>query len=262
MLTFISLLFFALATLIFLRFTIAKDRGHREPKSALYAALGFGILALVLSGLAEAFLVNDKIMGSIESSETIAASAPELLVAAFTIGLIEESAKCIPLALFLYKKRYFDEITDGVIYFGIVALTFGMIENILYAFIYGGGTGIARAIIGLYAHVGFAVFFGVALAYHKILKRPFWIVPASLFVGITAHTLYDFYAFSNDSIGVLGLFMLSMLLNILVFVIFRRAQRSDEARGQSTIGENKFCRHCGAPNPDRLLYCSQCGNLS
>lgn len=262
MLTFISLFLFALATLIFLHFTVAKDRGRREPKSALYAAFGFGVLALVISGIAESFLVDDKILESIGESNSVAVSAPELLIAAFTIGLIEELAKCLPLAIFLYKKRYFDELTDGVIYFGIVALTFGMIENIFYTFAYGGGIGIARAIIGLYAHAGFAVFFGVALAYHKILKRPFWIVPASLFVGITAHALYDFYAFSNDSIGVLGIFMLSMLLNILVFVIFRRAQRSDEARGQSTIGENKFCRHCGAPNPDRLLYCSQCGNLS
>lgn len=262
MVTLFALLLFFVATVLFLHFTVGKDRGHREPKSALYIAAGFGLLALVIAGLGEAFLVSAEVQKAGSTSKQVLLPASELLKAAITIGVIEELAKTVPLALFIYRKRYFDELTDGVIYFGIAALTFAIIENLFYSIGFGSGIGIARIVIGAYVHVGFTILFGVALAYRKVLKRSIWFVLASLVLAIAAHALYDFFAFSESVAGVLGLLLLSTVLNVYVFVLFRRAQRQDEALGHSTKGENKFCRHCGAPNPERLLYCSRCGKLA
>lgn len=257
----IAFLLFALAVYLFIHFIVKRDRGRRESKASLFAAMGFGVLAVIAAGELNGLFVSEKIMEHM-GDPNLHLSFREIAVASLTVGFIEESLKCIPLALFIYKKKYFDELTDGIIYFGIVALTFGIIEDVLYAGQYGGATGIFRIITAPYLHAGFTVLFGLALAYRKVLGRSWWFVLGGYMLAIFAHALYDFFAFSGSGLGLVLLLLVSVTLNVGLFVLFRRAQKNDEGRGQSAIGTNKFCRHCGHPNPKRMLYCARCGKLS
>jgi protease PrsW len=254
----IAFILFAVAVMLFITFIVKRDHGKREPKGALWAAAGYGALAVLAAGTLNAFLVPNisEVVGG-----TTVLPVGELMVASLTIGLIEETLKCIPLAIFLYKKKYFDELTDGIIYFGIAALTFGIIEDIFYALEYGGGTGILRVVLMPYLHAGFTILFGIMLAYRKVLGKSLWYVVAGYAAAVLMHAAYDFFAFSGGYYVILML-ALTAVLNVSLFVIFRWAQRKDESRGMSAIGINKFCRNCGAANPERLLYCSQCGKLS
>ena len=181
----------------------------------------------------------------------------------FLIGLIEEGAKCIPLALVLYARRYFDELTDGVIYFGIAALTFSVIEDIGYALAFGGGTGVIRLILSPYVHLGFTILFGIALAYRKVLRKSWLYVLLGFAAAVMTHALFDLCAMGVlGGWGILGMFVLAIVLDVSLFVWFGRMQKRDEREGRSAVGIHKFCRHCGKPNPRQTLYCAYCGQLS
>ena len=253
---------FAVAVYLFIYFIVKRDKGHREPIGALFIAMGFGFLAVILAGFLNELLVNEDVLNSIGSAESPNLSTLALVQASLTVAIIEEGLKCIPLALFIYSKKYFDELTDGVIYFGIAALTFGIIEHISYTLMLGAGAGISRVLFMPYLHVGFTILFGLALAYYKVLKKPFWWVIAGFLSAVGAHAVYDFFAFTGSAFATIGVFSITITLNVLVFLLFKKSQKGDEARGQSAIGINKYCRHCGRPNPKMYLYCAYCGKLS
>lgn len=253
---------FAVAVYLFIYFIVKRDKGHREPTGALFIAMGFGFLAVILAGILNDLLVNKEVLEAIGGETTPNLSAFTFWQASFTVAIIEEGLKCIPLALFIYSKRYFDELTDGVIYFGITALTFGVIEHISYTLMFGAGTGITRVLFMPYLHVGFTILFGMALAYYKVLKKPFWWVVAGFLSAVGAHAIYDYFAFTGSAFSTIGVLAITITLNILVFVLFKKSQKGDEARGQSAVGINKYCRHCGRPNPKMYLYCAYCGKLS
>lgn len=251
---------FAVTVYLFVLFILKRDRGHKEPAAAIFTAMGFGLLAVFMAGFIEAVVLPESVSEVIAGGVQL--SMPQLIGYALVIGLVEEAAKILPLALFLYRKRYFDELTDGVIYFGVAALTFGIAEDILYTLEYGGSVGIIRILLSPYVHAGFTILFGVALAQRKVLRKSWWLVVAGFGAAVMAHALYDTLAFSVDMFSRFGLIGFAVVLNALLFVLFRRAQRGDELRGQSTVGINKFCRHCGKPNPQRTLHCAYCGKLS
>jgi RsiW-degrading membrane proteinase PrsW (M82 family) len=252
-----ALQLFALAVYLFIHFIIKKDKGHKEPIGALFVAMGFGILAVVIVIVLNEFLVPKTLTEYIATGKNAEVSV-KLLLTVLTIGVVEEGAKCLPLALFIYKRKYFDELTDGVIYFGITALTFGIIEDIIYALSYGGGTGIFRILFSPYLHAGFTILFGICLAYRKVLNKSWLFVLTGFVAAVWAHALYDFFALMGG-VGLIMTLLITLTLNILLFVVFKKAQSGDEARGQSSLGANKFCQFCGKPNSDRTLFCSFCG---
>src|SRR3954452_12470435 len=130
-----ALLYLVLLTFVALSaglawYLIANDRGEREPIYALWVAAGFGVAGAFAAGLLEGWLVKD-------ASYLAGESGLKLLGAALTVGVIEEICKFLPLAVWIYKKRYFNEHTDGVIYFALAGLGFGLPENILYTLQFG-----------------------------------------------------------------------------------------------------------------------------
>src|SRR5205823_13992716 len=56
---------------------------------------------------------------------------------ALPISVIEEGSKGLGVLLaYLIFRKYFDDILDGIVYAGVVALGFATVENVLY---YGDG---------------------------------------------------------------------------------------------------------------------------
>lgn len=261
MLLLIALTLFSAVVCLFILFIIRRDRGNKEPAEALMTSVGLGVAAVIAASILNVLFVPKSIIESIGSG-TVLASFPELVVGSFTIGLIEESLKCIPLALIIYKRRYFNELTDGIIYFGLTALTFGVIENISYTIELGGAVGISRAIMSPYLHTSFTILFGLALAFRKVAKTPWLFVGIGMAAAISTHGIYDMLVFTNTKIGILVAFILSIFMNVMLFILFNKAKKLDEIAGRSSTGINKFCRNCGAQNKDQLLYCSFCGKLS
>ena len=101
-------------------YLIAHDRGEKEPIYALWIAAGLGVAGAFAAGFLEGWLVGD---ATFLSGET----GSKLLASALAIGIIEELCKFLPLAIWIYKKRYFNEHTDGVIYFTLRVIS-GLIK--------------------------------------------------------------------------------------------------------------------------------------
>jgi RsiW-degrading membrane proteinase PrsW (M82 family) len=262
MLELIAFILFGVVIYLFILLIIKRDRGSKEPTGALMAAVGFGFLALAIAGVLNSILLPKEVMEGIGQESLKNVPTSTLFWSAMTVGLIEEAVKCLPLAFFIYKKRYFNELTDGVIYFGIVGLTFGIIEDIFYTIEFGGAVGLARVISAPYLHAGFTILFGICLIQRKLLKRSWLFVAGGFLLAVLAHGFYDFAAFSGTVLGMLFVILTALSLSLLIFAVFRHAQKIDELHGKSAVGINKFCRNCGRPNPERLLYCRFCGKHS
>lgn len=255
----VALLAFALTVYLFILFIVKADRGSKEPVGALFGAMGFGILAVIAAGTLNEIFVPAEVLDQLGSEDAGNVSNATLLKAALIVGVIEESVKALPLAFFIYKKRYFNELTDGIIYFGIVGLTFGIIEDFSYSLMYGGEVGVMRVITSPYLHAGFCAIFGMYFVQKKLLNKSWLVVLFGYAVAVLAHAIFDFAAFTAGPVSLLVLLIITIVVNVSLFVFFKKAKRLDEARGMSAIGTNLFCRSCGKPNPERYLYCLWCG---
>jgi RsiW-degrading membrane proteinase PrsW (M82 family) len=250
-----------LATWFFLRYFIKNDRGAKEPTGALWGAAGFGLLAAILASILNGF-IPISLTGDIYSDTAPSPGFPNIVYGMLLVGIIEETLKFLPLALFIRKKYYFNEVTDGIIYFGIAGLTFGILEDLSYASIFGGGVGLFRIVWGPFLHAGFSAIIGLAFARYVIRRKSIWTVIAAWALAVGVHAMHNVGLSSGIPILILMSFAISLAMNIGVFRRFRSAQKDDEQAGISSVGANKFCRNCGQPNPKQMLYCENCGQVA
>jgi RsiW-degrading membrane proteinase PrsW (M82 family) len=197
---------------------LRADRGAKEPVGALWLAAAYGLLALVLAVAIESLFIK----GSSEDVTVAKLGLLPTLLATLGVGFAEEFAKFLPMAWHVHAKRYFNEYTDGIIYFGLVGLTFGLLENIVYTIGYDAGTGLVRVLLDLFFHASTTGIIG------------FYFVRAKL-QGTSLRPLIYFY---------------------------RLAIRLDQQKGLSSVGTNIFCRSCGQLNQHHTLYCQHCGHLA
>jgi RsiW-degrading membrane proteinase PrsW (M82 family) len=178
---------------------------------------------------------------------------------AMAVGVIEELCKFVPLATYLYKQRYFNEHTDGVIYFALAGLGFGLPENILYTLQYGSRTGLIRLVLTPIFHAAITGMVGYFLIKRKLLGKKAWGVFLPLTAAILLHGLYDFGLAVGTGFYALMALLITLGTSAGLFVLFLKATEQDQDAGLSSSGHNDFCRACGKPNPNHYLYCTYCG---
>jgi RsiW-degrading membrane proteinase PrsW (M82 family) len=246
--------FLAIAGLLTWYF-LAHSHGEKAPVSALWIAAGFGVVgAAAAAGLEYLFIPTDRLIAGPGQ-----ALGP-LFVTALGVGLIEESCKFIPIAIFIYRKRYFNEHIDGIIYFALAGLGFGIPENILYAIQYGAGAGAGRLILTPIFHAATTGLVGYYLIKAKLDKQSLVKPALALVAAMLLHGVYDFGLLSDQGVYVVISLMITAGLSAGLFILFMRAGEIDRSEGLSAVGQNNFCRSCGKPNPKHNLYCVYCGN--
>lgn len=236
-------------------FLIAHDHGEKEPVGALWIAAGFGFLGGIAAALLETALLPAK---------DLQPGAPLLAALAvfMGVGVIEEALKFIPLSLFLFPKRYFNEHTDGVIYFALAGLGFGLPENLLYSLAFGSAAGVGRVIMTPFFHAAITGMVGYYLAKAKLRgrrRRDAWPV---LLLAMGLHGLYDFGLSSGQPVLALLSFVITISLSVSLFIFYAKATDLDRASGRSVVGINTYCRTCGFKNPKHQLHCTRCGNYA
>ena len=181
-----NLLIIALApVLIILIYVYVRDKYEKEPIGLLIKALFAGAFVVVPIIFVESFL---SIYGGMFTGYTSVAYTA-FVVAAFT----EELFKFIALYIVIWKNKEFNEKFDGIVYAVFVSLGFAAVENVIYVFQYGHGTGISRALTAVPGHA----LFGVAMGYYFGLAR---LAPENksknfllaFIVPVGLHGLYDF----------------------------------------------------------------------
>ncbi|MEK7599686.1 MAG: PrsW family glutamic-type intramembrane protease [Patescibacteria group bacterium] len=252
MLLFILVVIFISIAIGLAWFLIAHDRGEKEPIAALWMAVGFGIAGGLIAALLESKLIAmDKL--------TTGAPNSTILMAAMTVGIIEEACKFLPLAFVIYKRKFFNEHTDGVIYFALVGLGCGVPENIMYTMEFGTKAGMIRVLLTPFFHAATTGIVGYFLIKRKLAGKSPWGVAFPLVGVMILHGLYDYGLVAGGLLHTSGALLITLGMSAGLFVVYMKATSLDQDRGLSAVGNNTFCRSCGYPNPKRHLYCTHCG---
>lgn len=140
------------------------DRYDPEPLWLLSLAFAWGALVAVLISV-----VANTVIG-VAVTVSVSQDAGELAGAVISAPIFEEASKGIGLLILLiFFRRYFDDILDGIVFGGVIALGFATVENVMY---YGtalsqGGFGamiflfVLRGILSPFAHVTFTSMTGI-----------------------------------------------------------------------------------------------------
>ncbi len=233
-------------------YLLKHDHGRRLPVLTLWTACGFGVLAVVLAFILSAFLLPQQFATTPNSLPIT-----KLLPYSLLVGVIEESAKFIPLAVFVYHRKYFKEHTDGIIYFAICGLTFGLIENILYTVQFGAGVGLGRMLLTPFFHAATTAIIGYYLVSMKITQNKIKFIISFLLI-IIMHGLYDFGLMSQIDILSVASIMITLLLTMGIFLYFMQANDLDKADRSNNAN---YCTSCGLANTTHNNFCEKCGQM-
>ncbi len=164
------------------------DRYEKEPIHLLLVTFVWGAVpALALAVVAELALDGT-------ASTLLGPEAPATVVA----PVIEETLKALVLiGLFIFARREFNGVLDGIIYGALVGFGFAMSENILYFIAYRDqliGTWLLRSIVFGFNHAFYTSIVGIALGMVRYERRR-WVgyvaVPLALWLAILLHSLHN-----------------------------------------------------------------------
>jgi len=227
----LSVLLGFIPMLVFAYVVFWTDRYEKEPALLLGGVFIWG--AIVAAGAA--FIINSFLgLGIYLFSDSLAFS--EISTSTIIAPVIEETLKGIAcLLVFLYFRREFDSILDGIVYAAITALGFAATENVYYIYTYGfqenGLSGIlamffVRVILVGWQHPFYTAFIGIGLAISR-LNRNRWIITIvpciGLAVAIFTHSLHNTISSIFHGLEGLGIGLIydwSGWIVMLIFIIW------------------------------------------
>ncbi len=199
------------------------DRYDPEPFWLLALAFAWGALVAVIAS----FLINTFI--GVVVTIGVSPEAGQIAGAVVSAPVFEEASKGLGLlVLLIFFRRYFDDILDGIVFAGVIALGFATVENVLY---YGraiGDAGIGgllllffmRGILSPFAHVTFTAMTGIGCGIARESHNTFVRVIAPVvgyFFAVFLHALWNGMAVI---FGLEGFLLGYLLLEIPFFLIF------------------------------------------
>ncbi|MDT4992069.1 MAG: protease PrsW [Actinoplanes sp.] len=218
------------------------DRYEPEPTRYLLFCFAWGSSVATLAALgvnSGVALLFDKI------------GLPEALVAVLVAPFIEESMKAAgPILLLWRRRREWSGITDGIVYCGLSAIGFAMVENVLYlgghgyaagADQYGPATGIqnvflifiVRILFTGFAHPLFTSMSGIGLGISSRTadRRLKWLAPiGGLVLAMMLHGTFNLLPTLSAAIGQ-PLIMLYGYLGFMVPLFFTMVGLAISLRG-------------------------------
>ncbi len=210
----LSLLAISVAPIFILLFYIYyRDKYEKEPIKVLIKTFVGGALVTIPIIYVEGFLSNTWEHNFAHKFPHLPNAAYDaFIVAAFT----EELFKLLIFFLLIWRNKNFNEKYDGIIYAVFVSLGFATVENLLYVFQMGIGTGFLRAFTAVPAHTLFGVSMGYYLGHAKMenfskMKNIFM----AFFIPFLLHGIYDFLLMAERPI-LLIVFLILMVVMVIV----------------------------------------------
>jgi len=223
-----SLLAAFIPIFFYLIFIWRIDRNEREAfkdvlKHFLWGAVGAIFLALLFSTL------FDFALGVFIPNDVQISFLGAVLVAPF----VEEITKGIYLVN-TYRKKYFDNITDGLVYGGAIGLGFGMTENLLYFTTYDDtfeqwlSVVLTRSIFSAVMHAIATATLGAFFAKAKFTtKTSRQILPLiGFFLAMSFHAFWNFSLTFEFTFYIGILFMIFLIISF--FVVFSYSLKTEQ----------------------------------
>lgn len=232
------------------------DRYDPEPFWLLSMSFAWGALVAVIVSI-----VVNTVFGTIVYMGTGSPGLADVAGAVISAPVIEEASKGTGLIILLiFFRRYFDDILDGIVYGGVIALGFATVENVLYygdglnkAYMHYGITSDAllsflllfalRGILSPFAHVTFTAMTGIGCGISReshngfvkfimpvvgyfgaVLLHGIWnglgILITILMIGMGMEPACASIGLGDDKIGLCGFFSGYLVLEVPLFLIF------------------------------------------
>ncbi len=138
------------------------------------------------------------------------------IISFLVAGLCEESMKMLAFMLLIWRRSYFMEKFDAILYAVYISLGFALVENIMYVLDGGTQTGLTRALTAVPAHAIFGVAMGFYLGRAKFSSRKRILkIFYAWFVPIVLHGTYN-YIIMSDMPYLLFTFVLYVILLYLL----------------------------------------------
>ena len=208
-----------LPAIIYLMPLIWLDRYDPEPLWLLALAFTWGALVAIIVS----FIINTVLGTAVGIA--FSPDAGEAVGSVLSAPIFEEGSKGLGLlVLLLFFRRYFDDILDGIVFAGVIAIGFATVENVLYygsAYRSSGWEGIKflfllRGILSPFAHATFTSMTGIGCgisreSHNKAVKILAPVV--GYFLAVTLHatwnslagySLYIFEKLDVDPCAVIG----------------------------------------------------------
>ncbi len=154
-----------LPAMIYILPIVWLDRYDPEPIWLLALSFAWGGVVAIFAS----YIINT-LFGDIVYSATNSAALGNLSSAVISAPIFEESTKGIGLLLLLiFFRRDFDDVLDGIVFAGVIALGFATVENVIYygrGILSGGSDELQilffiRGILSPFAHVTFTAMIGI-----------------------------------------------------------------------------------------------------
>lgn len=171
--------------IIYLVPLIWLDRYDPEPLWLLALAFAWGALVAVVVS----FIINTAL--GVAASVIYSPEAGEAVGSVLSAPIFEEGSKGLGvLILLIFFRKYFDDILDGIVFAGVIALGFATVENVLY---YGRALGqggpialvitfLLRGILSPFAHVTFTAMTGIGCGIARETHKT-WVKVGAPFLG-------------------------------------------------------------------------------
>ena len=220
-----------LPALIIIAYIYRLDRYDRESHLSLLLCFLLGMLVTIPAMKVEQF---ENQLPTVQGQLTFGA----LLFSTFIlVALGEEFFKSLPLLLFAYPRKYFNEPLDGIVFAVMVAMGFAIVENLFYAYRFGWQTTLVRAFTAVPAHGALAVIMGYHVGLAKFNPTRRWSLIAWGFLQVVLiHGLYDFFILQeyNENLMVLTAVTLTLSLYYAIRLI-RLHTRDSQMRHQALV---------------------------
>ncbi len=220
----LNIIISVIPVIILLIYFYTRDKYKNEPFGLVLIAFGLGILMVVMV-LLIGTAINYPL--SFIKSKYLHAFLTSLIQVAF----VGEFLKFLIIRFFIFKRKHFDEIVDGIVYTVTTSLGFAVAENILYS-IDSTETAILRAITAVPGHAIWSGLMGyyIGLAKFRPHKRKLLFF-VGLLISIALHTAYSFFIFSETILALLIVPLLFFGFILLKFHI-KLAMKKDIESGR------------------------------
>lgn len=163
-----------------------QDKYEREKRLPLALTFLVGMVITVPSLQLEAYADS---IGIQESQNTWMT----LFVAFFIVALNEELAKFLALLIYPFRRSFFNEPFDGIVYSVMIGMGFATLENVLYAFKYSWEITVLRAFTAVPAHAVFAIIMGYYAGRAKYdYPNRNQLLLKGFALAVAVHGVYDF----------------------------------------------------------------------
>lgn len=210
-------LFFAIIPAILWIYYFYTHDKKKEPLGLLIFSALLGSIAVIPALFLEWLVIKNIIPFFFSNAQTTLTDpygylTGFLIINIVIVSLVEEVLKFLPVKLVIYKLKYFNEISDGIIYMVATAFGFAAFENFLYFLNFGQEIIFIRSLFTPLFHASASAIIGYYLVLVKKNKAPKEKLFLAFAFSIALHSVYNFLAFFSGFSGNSFYMILTVLL--------------------------------------------------